>query len=222
VTEPSFGDYISAALRKSYAETAGTAFTCLLCGQPLPTHDQAACDAKMAAWQPTGFRDELDLIRSFGYVEVPHELLVDSGGHTCDATCLALYGNAYQRTPPPLPWHTRVRYALRRARWRLARLGGLRLVHRDRIDQGPGRRLMGRPRRRVLTTVTGYVVEHEQFASTDPTLTRHVAAELDRVDPLVCTHEAADLIEVTAISDSDRVYLRTCCGETVREQERDD
>jgi hypothetical protein len=73
------------------------------------------------------------------YVEVPHELLVDSGEHTCDATCLTLYGNAYLRIPPPLPWPTRVRYALRRARWRLARLGGLRLVHKDRIDQDQDR-----------------------------------------------------------------------------------
>jgi hypothetical protein len=75
------------------------------------------------------------LVKTVSYVEVPHELLVDSGGHTCDATCLALYGNAYVRIPGPPPWRTRARYALRRARWRLARIGGLRLVHKDRIDQ---------------------------------------------------------------------------------------
>jgi hypothetical protein len=63
------------------------------------------------------------------WVTVPHEPLVDSGGHTCDGTRPPPY------TPPPLPWRTRARYALRRTRWRLARLGRLRLVHKDRIDQ---------------------------------------------------------------------------------------
>jgi hypothetical protein len=67
------------------------------------------------------------------YISVPHELLVDSGNHVCDSACFALYGNAYL---PMLPARrTRLRLALRRARGRIARLGGLRLVHKDRIDQ---------------------------------------------------------------------------------------
>lgn len=63
------------------------------------------------------------------YMPITHELLVDSGGHVCDDTCPPA-----PPPPPPVPLRRRVRYALRRARWRVVRIGGLRLVHRDRID----------------------------------------------------------------------------------------
>lgn len=66
------------------------------------------------------------------YIPVTHELLVDSGGHTCDATCPPPY------VPPPVPLARRARLRLRRARHRLARVGGLRLVHKDRIDRDDG------------------------------------------------------------------------------------
>lgn len=59
-----------------------------------------------------------------------HLRLVVSGQHTCDAVCLALYGDAYLLVP--IPWWRR---AWRSLRWPGARLGGLRLVHKDRIDQ---------------------------------------------------------------------------------------
>lgn len=128
--QPSFAEYINSELMRSYTETVEANMPCLLCGQFLAGHDQAACDAKMATWQPTGLLSETDLIKTFGYVEVPHELLVDSGGHVCGPDCPP------EPDPlPPLPRRTRVRYALRRARWRMARVGGLRLVHKDRIDQ---------------------------------------------------------------------------------------
>ena len=128
MTEPeSLAEYLGSELARSYAEKVGAAFTCLLCGQPLAGHDQAACDAKMATWQPTGFVAH----KLTAYAEVPHELLVDNDpSHACGPDCPPEPGPA-----PPLPWRARVRYALRRARWQLARLGGLRLVHKDRIDQ---------------------------------------------------------------------------------------
>jgi hypothetical protein len=49
-----FEGFLSAALRDSFAE-ASNATPCILCGQPSGSlHDQEACDAKMAAWQPLG------------------------------------------------------------------------------------------------------------------------------------------------------------------------
>lgn len=128
--EPSFAEYINSELLRGYTEAMDAAWPCPLCGQKMAGHDQAACDAKMAAWKPTGFLGELNLIKTVGYVEVPHELLVDSGDHVCGPDC-----PPEPEPLPPLPRSTRVRYALRRARWRLARVGGLRLVHKDRIDQ---------------------------------------------------------------------------------------
>lgn len=67
--------------------------------------------------------------RLAAYIDVPHELLVDSGAHTCDATCPPPY------VPPPVPWRRRLRNRAWAAGWRLRRLTGLRLVHKDRIDR---------------------------------------------------------------------------------------
>lgn len=75
--------------------------------------------------------DGMAIVKAATYIHVPHELLVDNDpSHVCGPDCPP------EPSPtPPLPRSTRVRYALRRARWRVARLGGLRLVHKDRIDQ---------------------------------------------------------------------------------------
>ena len=75
---------------------------------------------------------------------------------------------------------------------------------------------MGRPRRAVQEHPLGFSVNDGEFVTTDRTLATAVAAQLDRLDPLVCTHETDnDLIEVTAVSDPARVYMRNCCGEIV-------
>lgn len=67
---PSFAEYLDRELRRSFVfDTAEV--PCPLCGQALGGHDQAACDAKMAAWEPGGFLGEADLIKTVGYVEVP-------------------------------------------------------------------------------------------------------------------------------------------------------
>lgn len=71
-------------------------------------------------WPPPKIREAV------GYVSIPHELLVDNDpSHVCGPAC----------PPEPAAPSTGLRYALRRARRRLARAGGLRLVHRDRVDQ---------------------------------------------------------------------------------------
>lgn len=73
-----------------------------------------------------------------------------------------------------------------------------------------------RPRRSVEDHPLGYQVSGESFVTADLVLAGAVAREYDRVDPLTCTHEYGDdLIEITMLSDPDRVYLRTCCGEKV-------
>jgi hypothetical protein len=63
---------------------------------------------------------------------VPHVLLVDSGGHVCDDTCPP-------PEPPYVPPHRTLRQRLaarrRRAWYAVRRIPGLRLVHRDRVDQ---------------------------------------------------------------------------------------
>ena len=63
------------------------------------------------------------------YIDVPHELLVDSGGHICDEHCPPPH------VPPRRTVRQRVRARARRAWWALRRVGGLRLVHRDRVDR---------------------------------------------------------------------------------------
>jgi hypothetical protein len=64
------------------------------------------------------------------WVEVPHELLVDSGGHVCGPDC-----PPEPPSLPPLSRRRRARLAGRRVRHWVARLAGLRIAHRDRIDQ---------------------------------------------------------------------------------------
>lgn len=77
--------------------------------------------------------------------------------------------------------------------------------------------MTGRPRRRVHTTSIGYVIHSEPFTTTDKVLAKHVAAELDRVDPLPYDHTAADLIEISTLAEPPgSCYLWTCCGEVVR------
>lgn len=48
-------------------------------------------------------------------------------------------------------------------------------------------------RRKVKDHPLGYQVSGESFVSTDKTLATAVAAELDEVDPLPCTHEGGTL-----------------------------
>ncbi len=63
------------------------------------------------------------------HLPVPHDLLVDSGWHTCDESCPPV---------PPMPtfaWHQRARVKARRLGRTARRLSGYRLVHRDRIDR---------------------------------------------------------------------------------------
>jgi hypothetical protein len=85
---------------------------------------QALQDAGLPAPTPA------DLRKVAAYVEVPHELLVDSGGHVCDNnTC-----PAPEPDLPPLPWRWMLRYRARRVWWAVKRVPGLRLVHKDRID----------------------------------------------------------------------------------------
>ena len=122
--QPSFAEYLNTELMRSYAEAVDAATTCMLCGETMPGHDQAACDAKMAAWKPVGLLS--------AHVQVPHELLVDSGGHVCGTECPP-------PDPPYVPAPTSVGVRLRRrARrvWRaVKRVPGLRLVHWDRVDR---------------------------------------------------------------------------------------
>jgi hypothetical protein len=74
----------------------------------------------------------------------------------------------------------------------------------------------GRPRRRVLTAELGYAVERDPFTTVDPTLARHVAAEIDRIDPLPCVHDGGDLVDVTRLgAPPESEWLRACCGEVL-------
>jgi hypothetical protein len=127
--EPGLAEWLNAALRRSREAEVAANDWCPLCGQPGPgAHDDAACEAKMAAWRPTGI---LTAHKQVAYVPAPpHELLVDSGGHVCDDTCPPPVPDL-----PPLPWRTRVRYRAHRVWWAVKRAPGLRLAHKDRIDQ---------------------------------------------------------------------------------------
>jgi hypothetical protein len=76
--------------------------------------------------------------------------------------------------------------------------------------------MTGRPRRRVLTTELGYAVERDGFTTVDPILARHVAVEIDRIDPLPCGHVGGDLIDITGLGwPPGTEWIRTCCGEIV-------
>jgi hypothetical protein len=70
---------------------------------------------------------EITVTKYTAYIPYSHEMLCDSGTHQCDDTCPPLY------VPPPVPWQRRVRYTLRWWYWRLRRIPGYRLVHKDDI-----------------------------------------------------------------------------------------
>ena len=62
--------YIAGQLRQAIEARILKVATCLLCGGTLHDHDQAACDAKMAAWQPRGI-EVLGLVEGVDYDTVP-------------------------------------------------------------------------------------------------------------------------------------------------------
>src|SRR5215216_7063311 len=98
---------------------------CPLCGQPTGSHDDAACEAKMAAWRPTGLLGGIDrAVKGSAVVKISHEQLCDYTDHQCTPDCPPLW------TPPPVPFQRRIRRALRRGWWWVT---GLRVVHRSRI-----------------------------------------------------------------------------------------
>jgi hypothetical protein len=87
--------------------------------------------SKMSTPQPLVLAAGPLTVHKVGYeIQVPHELLIDSGGHVCDDTC-----PPPEPDLPPLPWRTRVRYRARRVWWAVKRVPGLRLVHKDRVDR---------------------------------------------------------------------------------------
>lgn len=76
---------------------------------------------------------EIREIRIVGhYIPVSHEQLVDSGTHQCDQHCPPPW------VPPVLTRRERVMVRLRSVAWRIRRLPGYRLVHRDDICDHDG------------------------------------------------------------------------------------
>lgn len=66
------------------------------------------------------------------YIPVSHDLLVDSdlyGQHVCDESCPPPF------VLPPVPWQMRIRFAVRQLRWRIRRIPGYRLVHKDELGR---------------------------------------------------------------------------------------
>lgn len=68
---------------------------------------------------------QLGVVKHSYWLPVSHEALADYADHVCDDCCPPGW------TPPPVPWHRRVRYTVRSLRWRLRRIPGYRLVHKD-------------------------------------------------------------------------------------------
>ena len=105
-------------------------FLCMFCGQPRT--GPGACErcGPMLATvltDPAALPSEIHKVSA--WVEIPRELLCAAIGHVCDETC-----------PPPPPRFVpsrRQRFGVWRRRqvWRVRRLAGLRIAHRDRIDQ---------------------------------------------------------------------------------------
>jgi hypothetical protein len=58
LTEQTFAEWLNAEMMRSYQAHVAANISCPLCGQPgmpgFDAHDDAACEAKMAAWKPTG------------------------------------------------------------------------------------------------------------------------------------------------------------------------
>ncbi len=146
-TDPgAFEEWLNAELMRSYKAHVAANFPCIMCGQV--GHDPEAC-VYVRTEPITGILGGIDLAGPWlaerattlpldvhkvtAYVEVTHDALLAFGDHACDASCLALYGNAYVRPRPSR--RDRLRRGLWRAVWRVRRLGGLRIAHRDRIDQ---------------------------------------------------------------------------------------
>jgi|1185.fasta_scaffold1707728_2 hypothetical protein len=70
-------------------------------------------------------------IRKIGaYIPINHELLLDSGRHTCDDACPA------PQSPPPVPLARRLQSKARSLWWQMKRLPGYRLAHKDDIGGG--------------------------------------------------------------------------------------
>jgi hypothetical protein len=74
---------------------------------------------------PAGDRTEYDfeVKRWTHFLPVSHEALLDTGTHVCGDTC----------PPPPAPLtrRQRIRNRVLALRWRLRRLSGYRLAHKD-------------------------------------------------------------------------------------------
>jgi len=69
----------------------------------------------------------LTAVKHSAYVPISHDFLVDFSSHVCDDTCPPLY------VPAPVPWRRRLHYTMRSWWWRLRRIPGYRLVHKDDI-----------------------------------------------------------------------------------------
>jgi hypothetical protein len=69
----------------------------------------------------------LTVTRATAYIPVSHEMLLDSLDHQCDDACPPPW------VPPPISWQRRTVNRLRSVAWRIKRLPGYRLVHRDDI-----------------------------------------------------------------------------------------
>ena len=63
------------------------------------------------------------------YMPLTHAMLVDFTDHVCDQGCPPPY------VPEPVSFRRRASWAGRRLWWRVKRIPGLRIAHKDRIDQ---------------------------------------------------------------------------------------
>ncbi len=105
-------------------------FLCMFCGQPRT--GPGACERcgpmlSRVLTDPAALPPEIHKVSA--WVQISREMLCDQIGHVHDESC-----------PPPTPRFVpsrRQRFAVRRRRMvaRVRRLGGLRLAHKDRIDQ---------------------------------------------------------------------------------------
>lgn len=89
-------------------------------GQP----DCVGCNDWVAG-HGTGHPMGLVVTKMPAYLPVSHEALIDSGTHTCDGSCPPPY------VPPPIPLRRRVQAWFDTIAWRIRRLPGYRLVHKD-------------------------------------------------------------------------------------------
>ena len=141
--EASFKEWLNAELMRGYKAHMAANFPCIMCGQL--GHDPEAC-VYVRTEPVTGILGGIDLAGPWlaerattlpldvhkvtAYIPITHDDLVDSlTGHACDASCPPPYIR-----PVPTRRERRARWR-QRATWRVRRLAGLRIAHKDRIDQ---------------------------------------------------------------------------------------